>query len=355
MTSDFFYDLLPELIAKAPADPPDASRLMVLRAGGGIEHRHFSDLPDYLRRGDVLVVNETRVIRARLHGRRLPGGGKAELLLLRPLDVPHFDPNARRWEAMVRPGQRLGVGRRIQFGEAEFCQIVGRRPDGLREIEFEVTTPFGEFLERYGEMPLPPYVGPGDEARAARYQTIFARIPGGVAAPTASLHFTPRVLDRLRAAGVEIVPLVLDVGYATFKPITTERIADHVIHAERYEIPEASARTVNGARRAGRRIVAAGTTVVRALESAFDASASGERGLLAGESETRLFITPGFEFRVVDALLTNFHLPGSSLLVLVAAFAGYERTIGAYRLAIGERYRFYSFGDAMLIERKSGH
>ncbi len=356
MTSDFFYDLPRELIAKTPAEPADASRLMVLRRAGALEHRRFSELPDLLQPGDVLVVNETRVIRARLRGRRLPGGGKAEILLLRPLDSPRFDPNAHLWEAMVRPGQRLPIGRMIEFDGESSCVVAGRSPDGLRILEFNLAMPFAEFLERHGEMPLPPYVGPGDETRAARYQTIFARIPGSVAAPTAALHFTPRVVEAILKRGVEIVPLVLDVGYATFKPITTERIADHLMHAERYEIPEATARIVNDARREGRRIVAARTTVVRALESAFDASAAaGAGGVRAGEAQTRLFITPGYHFRIVDVLLTNFHLPGSSLLVLVAAFAGYERILNAYRIAIAKRYRFYSFGDAMLIEPEGGH
>jgi S-adenosylmethionine:tRNA ribosyltransferase-isomerase len=199
-------------------------------------------------------------------------------------------------------------------------------------------------------MPLPKYVGPGDEARAARYQTMFARVPGSVAAPTASLHFTPRVFEALRARGVETAQLELDVGYGTFKSIDTERLEDHVMHSERYAISEATARAVNDARGAGRRIVAAGTTALRALESAAEAGT-----LHPGERETQLFITPGYRFEIVDVLLTNFHLPASTLLVLVAAFAGYRRAIDAYRLAIAEGYRFYSFGDAMLIERQTGH
>jgi S-adenosylmethionine:tRNA ribosyltransferase-isomerase len=351
VTSDYCYELPPASIAKRPVDPADISRLMLLGADGRIEHRVFRQLPDLLRPNDLLVVNETRVIRARLRGTRLPGGGAAEVLLLRPLDRSRFDPQARRWEALVRPARRLGIGKRIRFGDDGFAEVVGARSDAIREIVLELALPLPDFLERHGEMPLPPYVGEGDERRAARYQTIFARVPGSVAAPTASLHFTPRVFDALRARGVEIFALELDVGYATFKPIETERLEDHVMHAERYAIAEATARAVNEARRDGRRIVAAGTTVLRALESA-----AGEDGTLrAGERETRLFITPGFRFKIVDALLTNFHLPASSLLVLVAAFAGYDRIMDAYRIAIAEGYRFYSFGDAMLIERTTGH
>ncbi len=361
MTSDYLYDLPAGSIATTPVEPADESRLMFLGAGGAIENRRFVDFPELLRPTDLLVINETRVIRARLRGTRVAGGGAAELLLLRPLDRSRYDPQARRWEALVRPARRLGVGKRVRFGDDGFAEVAGVRSDAIREIVLELTLPLPEFLERHGEMPLPPYVGRGDEARAARYQTIFARVPGSIAAPTASLHFTPRVFGALRARGVQIAPLELDVGYGTFKPIETERLEDHVMHSERYAISEATARAVNDARAAGRRIVAAGTTALRALESAA-ISASGEFAarsvsdtLLAGERETQLFITPGYRFKIVDVLLTNFHLPASTLLVLVAAFAGYERAIDAYRLAIAEGYRFYSFGDAMLIERQTGH
>jgi S-adenosylmethionine:tRNA ribosyltransferase-isomerase len=350
VTSEYRYDLPPELIAKAPAEPADASRLMLLGASGTFEHRTFVDLPSLLQPGDLLVINETRVIRARLRGRRA-GGGAAEVLLLRPLDRSPYDPQAREWEALVRPGRRLRAGSRVTFGDAGACEVVDVASDGIRHIRFDQTVSLPELLERHGEMPLPKYVGPGDEARAARYQTMFARVPGSIAAPTASLHFTPRVVETLQRRGVEIAPLALDVGYGTFKPIEAERIADHVMHAERYAIPAATAAAIETAKRQGRRVVAAGTTVLRALESAARESGT----VRAGEAETALFITPGFEFRVADVLLTNFHLPASSLLVLVAAFAGYERIMHAYALATSERYRFYSFGDAMLIERITGH
>jgi len=349
-TSDYRYELPSDLTAKTPADPADSSRLMVLRAGGEIEHRAFRDLPNLLVPGDLLVINETQVIRARLRGKRA-GGGAAEVMLLRPLDRSRYDPAAREWEALVRPGRRLRAGARVRFGEDGACEIVEVAADGTRRIRFDAGVALEAILDRHGELPLPPYVGAGDAARSARYQTMFARVPGSVAAPTASLHFTSRVMAELARRGVKLATLELDVSYGTFKPIAAERIEDHVMHAERYAISAATADAVVRAKREGRRVVAAGTTVVRALESA--ALASGE--VEAGEAETALFITPGFAFRVADALLTNFHLPASSLLVLVAAFAGYERIMAAYALAIAERYRFYSFGDAMLIERQSGH
>ena len=346
MTADYDYELPDGAIAMSPAEPADASRLLVMNAGAELVHKTFGDLPELLRPSDLLVINETRVIRARLRGKRA-GGGAAEALLLRPLDRARFDPDARRWEALVRPGRRLGAGKRIDFGSDGFAEITGVRDDGVRELVLDLALPLFEFLERHGEMPLPPYVGSGDAGRAARYQTIFARVPGSVAAPTASLHFTPRVLEALAQRGIEIARLALDVGYGTFKPIEAEQLDDHVMHAEWYAISDEVARSINAARAAGRRIVAAGTTVLRALESAV--SESGD--VTAGERATRLFVRPGYRFRVVDALLTNFHLPRSTLLVLVAAFAGRERILEAYRVAIERGYRFFSFGDAMLIEK----
>jgi S-adenosylmethionine:tRNA ribosyltransferase-isomerase len=350
LSAAYRYELPPSLIAKTPAEPADAARLLVLRRDGTLEHRRFSDFPELLQPSDLLAINETRVIRARLRGRLVPGGGAAEVLLLRPLDRPRYDADARRWEALVRPGRRLREGARVVFGEAGECRVAAVAADGIRELEFVLNVPLETLLERHGELPLPPYVGAGDEARAARYQTAFARVPGSVAAPTASLHFTPHVLERLRERGVEFAPLELDVGYGTFKPIEAVRLAQHAMHAERFAISAASAEAVTAAKRAGRRVIAAGTTTLRALESA-----TGDDGRVrAGDAETSLFVRPGFRFRAIDVLLTNFHLPGSSLLVLVAAFAGYERMRRAYAEAIAARYRFFSFGDAMLIERGSG-
>jgi S-adenosylmethionine:tRNA ribosyltransferase-isomerase len=339
------YHLPDDLIARFPAARREAARLLVLAGGAGFYDAEFSDFPTLLRSGDVLVLNETQVIRARLRGTR-EGGGRAEILLLRPSDRETFDYAAREWYALVRPGKRLGVGARIDFG-AGAAHIAAVLPDGPRVLRFPPDLDVRALLESRGEVPLPPYVGAGDAARDARYQTVFARVPGSVAAPTASLHFTSGVLAAIGARGVEVVPLVLDVGIGTFRPMSGETIDDHVMHAERYTIPAATAAAVGRAKAAGRRVVAAGTTVLRALESA--ALADGD--VRAGSAATDLFIAPGFPFRVVDALLTNFHLPQSTLLVLVSAFAGYERIRTAYQHAIAQRYRFFSFGDAMFIER----
>jgi S-adenosylmethionine:tRNA ribosyltransferase-isomerase len=337
-----------ELIARTPAERRDAARLLVVTPGAELRDCTFTDFPNLLERGDVLVINETRVVPARLRGTRA-GGGRAEVLLLGPRDRPQFDYGAREWYALVRPGKRLTAGARIDFGGAA-AEVCGVLADGIRVLRFAGAADVRALVEDRGEMPLPPYVGPGDAARDARYQTIFARVPGSVAAPTASLHFTADVLAAVQARGVTIVPLVLDVGLGTFRPMSGELIDAHVMHAERYAVPAATAAAVERARAAGRRVVAAGTTVVRALESA--ALANG--AVAAGSAATNLFITPGFRFRVVDALLTNFHLPQSTLLVLVAAFTGRERTLAAYRHAIARHYRFFSFGDAMFTVRPTG-
>jgi S-adenosylmethionine:tRNA ribosyltransferase-isomerase len=307
----------------------------------------FAELPRFLRAGDVLVLNETRVIAARLHGTRIPGGGRAELLLLEPATAPRYDPAATRWLALAKPGRRLRAGARIAFGEAGEARVVRTLDDGVREVEFALREPFDVFLERAGRLPLPPYIHNESADAQQRYQTVFARVPGSIAAPTASLHFTPGLLERLAAQGIEIARIVLDVGLGTFRPISAERIDDHVMHAEAYAIPAEAAETIERARAPGRRIVAAGTTVVRALEGC--AALHGR--IVAGEGRTDLFITPGFGFRVVDAMVTNFHLPQSSLLVLVSAFAGRERILRAYDAAVARRYRFFSFGDAMLLAR----
>lgn len=348
--ASYRYALPEAAIAKTPADPPDAARLLVLDAGLARRHERFTAFPSLLRAGDVLVVNETRVIRARLRGERLPGGGAAEILLVRPADGGPFDLAARRWLALVKPGRRLRAGARVRFGDDATLDIEGAHPDGTRVVRFDDAAALDAVLERHGDVPLPPYVGPGDEARAARYQTIFARVPGSVAAPTASLHFTPRVVDAIRERGVRIATLVLDVGLGTFKPMSGVTIDEHAMHAERYAIPAATAAEVNLAKREGRRVIVAGTTALRALE----ASAGAHGRVVEGASETDLFISPGFTFRAADALLTNFHLPGSTLLVLVAAFAGYARTMDAYRDAIASGYRFYSFGDAMFVTPAAG-
>ena len=302
----------------------------------------------------MLAINETRVVRARLHATR-EHGGAAELLLLRPRAHAAFDPSAREWLALVRPGRKLRAGVRLQVGPAA-ATIVDVLADGPRVVRFDDDVDVGALLEAHGELPLPPYVAlrqaqgdMGDAARAERYQTVFARVPGSVAAPTASLHFTEDVLDAIRERGVVVAPLVLDVGIGTFRPMTGATVDEHVMHAERYAIPGATAAAIATAKHERRRVIAAGTTVLRALEGA--AALHGGR-LDAGEGETDLFVTPGFPFHVVDALLTNFHLPRSTLLVLVSAFAGYDRVRRAYQAAIDRQYRFFSFGDAMFVERR---
>lgn len=306
---------------------------------------HFTDFPGLLRSGDVLVLNETRVIPARLRAVRSTGGA-AEVLLLRPAGRPEFAYDATDWHALVRPARRLPPGARLAFPGAA-ATVIEAGDDGLRTIRFDPGIDVAALLDAAGEVPLPPYVGAGDRARSERYQTVFARVPGSVAAPTASLHFTDAVLAAIAARGVEIVRLTLDVGIGTFRPMRAGPVSEHRMHAEAFAIPPATAAAIGRARSEGRRVVAAGTTVVRALEGA----AAADGVVQPGASQTSLFISPGYRFRIVDALLTNFHLPRSTLLVLVAAFAGYAQTRDAYAHAIEARYRFFSFGDAMFAER----
>ncbi|MBV8198561.1 MAG: tRNA preQ1(34) S-adenosylmethionine ribosyltransferase-isomerase QueA [Candidatus Eremiobacteraeota bacterium] len=342
--AQFDYDLPEELIAQAPAARRDASRLMVLD-GTRIEHRTFRDLPHVLASGDLLVLNDTKVIPARLIGRRIRGAGEAELLLLHPVDSLRYEPEARYWTALSRPARRLRAGDRIAFGDLGEARIVRELPDGIREIELRHSLSLEEFLELAGRMPLPPYIHNDSPEAQQRYQSIFARVAGSVAAPTASLHFTGETLHEIEGRGIEVVRITLNVGLGTFRPVTAEAIDDHVMHAEAYEISPEAATTIQAARAARRRIVAAGTTVVRALEG--NLTTYGE--VTAGRHTTDLFIRPGFRFHAVDALLTNFHLPRSTLLMLVSAFGGVRRIRDAYAEAISLRYRFYSFGDAMLI------
>jgi S-adenosylmethionine:tRNA ribosyltransferase-isomerase len=337
-----------ELIAQSPVARRDGSRLMVLDADA-TAHREFADLPEVLRPGDVLVLNETRVIRARLLGRRLRGGGRAELLLLHPADSLRYDAHALAWIALARPARRLRAGERVAFGDFGEATVRREMDEGLREIELSLAVPFEEFLERAGRMPLPPYIRNDSPEAHARYQTVFAREPGSVAAPTASLHFTPELLGDVERAGIEIVRISLDVGLGTFRPVTVETVAEHAMHAEAYSIDPRAAEALERARRERRRVVAAGTTVVRALEGNVRDNGRVE----PGRHVTDLFITPGFSFSIVDAMITNFHLPRSTLLMLVSAFGGFERIRSAYAEAIERRYRFYSFGDAMFVVRSA--
>jgi S-adenosylmethionine:tRNA ribosyltransferase-isomerase len=345
LTSAYDYDLPEGAIAQKPAQPRDSSRLMALR-GERIEHLVFRDFPMLLRAGDVLVLNETRVIAARVRGKRVPTGGEVELLFLRPAQEAHYNPGATRWLVLAKPGRRLRPGERISFGALGEAAVVKVLDGGVREIELALAVGFEDFLETAGTLPLPPYVHNDSPEAQSGYQTIFARDPGSVAAPTASLHFTSAVFEELERRNVEIVKLVLDVGLGTFRPLQTESLDEHKMHAESFMIPASTARPITRAKEEGRRVVAAGTTVVRALE----ASALANGAVRPGRDETDLFIRPGFNFRIADALLTNFHLPRSTLLVLVSAFAGRERILRAYAEAIESGYRLFSFGDAMFIE-----
>lgn len=346
------FELPPELIAQEPAPTRDAARLLSVLANGEIEHATFADFPSQLLRGDVLVVNETRVIRARLRGVRTTDDGPAEVLLLRPVGGGPFDPTATAWNVLMRPGAKLRVGTHVRFGSLGSCEVTALHEDGSRDVRFDLTVPLAEALKTVGEVPLPPYIDAPLAAEAdphgERYQTVFGRVTGSVAAPTASLHFTEEVLAKIRARGVVVAPIVLHIGRGTFKPIDAGELADHRMHSEWYAIPDATAEAIAAAQIEGNRIVAAGTSVVRALE----ASALRAGAVIAGDAETDLFIRPGFSFQVVDALLTNFHMPSSPLLVLLSAFLGYENVRAVYAAAIERRYRFYSFGDAMFIARR---
>jgi len=338
-TSAFDYRLPPELIASRPAPVRDASRLLVLeRTTGRVSHRTFRDLATLIPEGDALVLNETRVFPARLVGRK-PTGAAAEVLLLRPLD-------GDVWEALVRPGGKLKPGRVVEVAEDLSVEIVDGTADGARIVRLRTPLPVRDALARHGRTPLPPYIErEPDPQDAERYQTVYARAEGSVAAPTAGLHFTPALLAALESAGVRIVRLVLHVGVGTFRPVEAEDPAEHRMHAERYQVPAAAAAALNETRARGGAVWAVGTTVARTLETVAD-----EHGIVhAGEGWTDLFIRPPYRFRGVDRLITNFHLPRSTLLMLVAAFGGYDHVMAAYREAVHERYRFYSYGDAMAV------
>jgi S-adenosylmethionine:tRNA ribosyltransferase-isomerase len=360
---DLDYALPESQIAQRPLDRRDASRLLQLpRSDGRASDHLFVDLPDLLCGDELIVLNNARVIPARLFGRRAgvhsqpPSRstrrehltGKVEVFLTRQIDP-------QTWEALARPGRKMQTGERVLFGEGELeAEVISRGELGLRTLRFvsRDTRGVSEHLERLGHVPLPPYIHRTDEVSdRERYQTVFAKEPGAIAAPTAGLHFTAEILDKIRARGMEICELTLDVGLGTFQPVHTKTLEDHVMHAESYEIPDQTVRAIQQARAAGRPILAVGTTVVRALEAAaLNAAESGSAELLLpGKASARLFIYPGFHFRVVDALLTNFHLPRSTLLALVSAFAGREKVLAAYNYAVKAGYRFYSYGDCMLI------
>ena len=335
--SDFDYDLPEERIAQTPLEPRDSARLMVLHPKEHtIEHRHFYELGDFLRSGDVLIFNDTRVIPARLIGARSQTGGKVEVFLLRQIDKD-------QWVVLVKPGKKARVGSVIQFGDELSCEIIADTDFGGRIVRFIYHGIFEEILDRLGSMPLPPYIHEKLEDRE-RYQTIYSRVKGSAAAPTAGLHFTENLMERLHEQGIQFGFITLHVGLGTFRPVHVDVIEDHVMHSEYYSITPEAAAAVNRAKEEGRRIVAVGTTSVRTLESA------AEKGRLkAGAGKTNIFIYPGYTFRIVDALVTNFHLPESTLLMLISALSDREHILKAYETAVREKYRFFSFGDAMFI------
>lgn len=337
---DFDYELPEELIAQVPLAARDASRLMVLtRSERRVEHRHFRDLSEYLRPGDVLVLNDTRVIPARLAATR-PTGGKVEILLLTPRggDV---------WECLARPGRRAQVGQTLTFAGGRMTGLVlGKTEYGGRVLQLSAAAGLDvdSLVDAVGEMPVPHYIRSRLD-QPERYQTVYARERGSAAAPTAGLHFTPDLLRQIERAGVAIARVTLHVGLGTFRPVKTEQVEEHVMHSEHYEVPPGTAEAINSARAAGVRVVAVGTTTVRTLES----SAGADGRVMPGTGWTSIFIYPGYVFRAVDAMVTNFHLPKSTLIMMVSAFAGREFVLDAYRRAVEEKYRFFSFGDAMLI------
>lgn len=335
--SDFYYDLPEELIAQTPAEPRDSSRLLVYdRASGEIKHEIFSNVVKYLRAGDVLVVNNTKVLPARLYG-HTQNGGAVEVLLLKRQDID-------TWEVLVKPGRKCTVGKKIIISDELSLTVEGVTPTGERIVKFSYVGVFEEILERLGSMPLPPYIKEKLKDKN-RYQTVYAKYDGSAAAPTAGLHFTPELLNTIKSMGVEIASVLLHVGLGTFRPVKEDIITDHKMHSEYYEVGGEAAEIINRAKKEGRRIIAVGTTSVRTLESAADPN-----GVLKPcRGNTEIFIYPPYKFRCVDALITNFHLPESTLIMLVAAMTGREKILNVYKTAVEERYRFFSFGDAMLV------
>ena len=349
-TADFYYDLPKELIAQSPIEPRDHSRLMVLD-DGSIYHRHFYDIIDYLNEGDTLVINDSRVIPARVYGKKVREGSFAsdassiEMLLLKQRENDS-------WEVLLRPAKKIKIGGKISFGDILVATVTDIVDDGNRIVSFEYDkekyTSIYEVLELIGSMPLPPYITKKLENKD-RYQTVYARENGSSAAPTAGLHFTPELLEKIKAKGVAVVPVMLHVGLGTFRPVKEEKITDHIMHSEYICVSKESADIINERKRKGGRIIAVGTTSLRTLESA----STPEGEILPTSDETGIFIYPGYSFKAVDALITNFHLPESTLLMLVSAFYGQDRIMSAYRTAVEEKYRFFSFGDAMIITKRA--
>ena len=339
-TSDFNYELPPELIAQTPIQRRDASRLLVLdKNTGAWQHRHFYDLPEYLRPGDCLILNNSRVLPARLLGHRLPGGGACEVLLL-------IDRGNKTWECLVRPGKRMRTGAKLSFGDGELtAEVVEELPGGNRLVRFDYEGIFLEELERLGKMPLPPYIKEELQDQE-RYQTVYSKVNGSAAAPTAGLHFTQELLNQVSTMGVKLGYVTLHVGLGTFRPVKEDEIEGHEMHSEYCVIPQETADLINETRKNGGRVICVGTTSCRTIES----WAAEDGTMTASAGWTDIFIYPGYRFKVMDALITNFHLPESTLIMLVSALAGREHILAAYREAVREKYRFFSFGDAMFIQ-----
>ncbi len=341
LKSDFYYDLPEELIAQTPAEPRDSSRLLVYnRTTGEMEHRVFKDVTEYLKRGDVLVVNNTKVLPARLYA-HTANGGAVEVLLLKREDKD-------RWQTLVKPGKKCRIGTKLFVNDRLSLEVEGITDSGERIVRFFYDGVFEEILDEAGNMPLPPYIKKKLEDKN-RYQTVYAKRDGSAAAPTAGLHFTPELLKTIKDMGVEVAEVLLHVGLGTFRPVKEDIITDHKMHSEYYEVSAQSAEIINRAKRDGRRIIAVGTTSVRTLESACDENGN----LKECSGNTQIFIYPPYKFKCVDALITNFHLPESTLIMLVAAMCGREEILNVYKTAVNERYRFFSFGDAMLIVGRS--
>ncbi len=336
-TSDFYYDLPEELIAQTPVEPRDSSRLLVYdRNSGEVSHKHFKDVGEYLKKGDLLVINTTKVYPARIYA-RTENGGKIELLLLKRLDLTD-------WECLVKPGKKCKEGVVLVVNERLKVQILSRTDDGGRVVRFLFDGVFEDILSSVGEMPLPPYIREKLKDKD-RYQTVYCKQEGSAAAPTAGLHFTLRLIDELKSKGVEFAEVNLNVGLGTFRPVKVDNLEEHKMHSEYFSIDEENAEKINKAKREGRRVIAVGTTSVRTLESAAD-----ENGFVSAKSgDTNIFIYPPYKFKCVDALITNFHLPESTLVMLVASLVGREKILELYNLAVKEKYRFFSFGDAMMI------
>lgn len=336
---DFYFELPEELIAQDPIEKRDESRLLVLhKAENTIEHKVFKEVIDYLNPGDCLVLNNSRVIPARLYGVKEDTGAHMEFVLLRRIDKD-------RWETLVKPGKKAKIGNRFVFGNGELkCKVISNTDAGGRVIEFEYNGIFEEILDALGEMPLPPYIKHKLKDKE-RYQTVYSKVEGSAAAPTAGLHFTNELLDKISCKGIKIAYLTLHVGLGTFRPVKVENIETHLMHSEFYMIDSENAELINNAKKSGKRVIAVGTTSCRTLETVGDVNGM----MLQSSGWTDIFIYPGYKFKVVDALITNFHLPESTLIMLVSALAGRDRVMDAYRVAVEERYRFYSFGDAMFI------